>query len=457
MNNGLRSVMVLFLVVALVGCAAGNPSRWSHFHGDSASRGFQAVDSGFALSSRWVSNPYRITSSSPVIGVDYQGREVIYIGTTNGKLIAIKSEDGTQKWQRPLGADPSKSRIVCSASVSDKGDIYVITNHEAGGGTILSTLHKVDQFSNPKWSYAFPDNGYTTGSPKVISSQNGPLIFVYVSVGMPADIQGELFVLRDTGHAAQLLARKPLGLCRFDASGSRPGLETVLRSLKDAWKVVGRFPVDYKAEDAAAVPDIFIDPTVAVVAGDGRTLIAIPDSLCSIGVFEWDGMQLSVLWRQEHDFDRHSSAAVLPGGLMVFGGDDGKVLAYDVKTGAKMWEYEAGQPVFATPAASSDRQVFVVSKDQLQVLNAADGTVLRDAKSSEKLPLLGATHSSPAVTSNRVYVSSNEMLTATYDLKARSHDTNFHGNGLSSIAIGRDGALYAVAADGTLRKYAGTQ
>ena len=50
-----------------------------------------------------------------------------------------------------------------------------------------------------------------------------------------------------------------------------------------------------------------------------------------------------------------------------------------------------------------------------------------------------------------------EMLTATYDLKARSHDTNFHGNGLSSIAIGRDGAVYAVAADGTLQKYAGTQ
>ena len=456
MNNGLRSVIVIFFVVALIGCAAGKASRWSHFHGDSASRGFQPVESGFALSSRWVSNPYRITSSSPVIGVDYQGREVIYIGTTNGKLIAIKSEDGTQKWQRSLGADPTKNRIVCSASVSDRGDIYVITNHEAGDGNILSTLHKVDQFSNPKWSYPFPDNGYTSGSPKVISSQSGTLIFVYVSVGMPADIQGELFVLRDTGNGAQLLARKPLGVCRFDASGGRPGLETVLRSLKEDWKVIGKFPFEYK-EDPAFVPDIFIDPTVAVVAADGKTLIAIADSLCSIGVFEWDEMQLSVLWRQEHDFNRHSSAAVLPGGMMVFGGEDGKVLAYDVKTGVKMWEYEAGQPVFATPAASANQQVFVVSKNQLQVLNAADGTVLRDAKASEKLPLLGATHSSPAVSSNRVYVSSHEMLTATYDLKARSHDTNFHGNGLSSIAIGRDGAVYAVAEDGTLRKYAGKE
>jgi outer membrane protein assembly factor BamB len=456
MNKALRTIIAIFFAVTLIGCAAGKVSRWNHFHGGPASLGFQPVESGFALSSTWVSNPYRITSSSPVIGVDNQGREVIYIGTTNGKLIAIKSEDGTQKWQRSLGADPSKNRIVCSASVSDKGDIYVITNHEADDGNILSTLHKVDEFSNLQWSYSFPENGYTTGSPKVISSQKGTHIFVYVSVGMPEDIQGELFVLRDNGYGAQLLDRKPLGMCHFDAPGSRPGIEDILQSLKDTWNMVERFPVEHK-EGTVVVPDSFIDPTVAIVTGDEKTLIAIADSLCSIGVFEWDGMKLSVLWRQEHDFNRHSSAAVLPGGLMVFGCGDGKVLAYDVKTGVKMWEYDAGQPVFATPAASGEQALFVVSKDHLQILNAADGTVLRDGKTLEKLPLLGATHSSPAVTSNRVYVSSSEMLTSTYDLKARSHDTHFHGNGLSSIAVGRDGAVYAVAADGALRKYAGTQ
>jgi len=73
------------------------------------------------------------------------------------------------------------------------------------------------------------------------------------------------------------------------------------------------------------------------------------------------------------------------------------------------------------------------------------------------LPLLGVTHSSPAVTANRVYLSTFEMLTVTYDLKTRGHDTNFHGNGLSSVAIGHDGAVYAVASDGTIHKYAGTE
>ena len=42
-------------------------------------------------------------------------------------------------------------------------------------------------------------------------------------------------------------------------------------------------------------------------------------------------------------------------------------------------------------------------------------------------------------------------------MKARASDTNCQGNGLSSVAIGRDGAVYGVAVDGTIRKYAGTK
>jgi len=91
------------------------------------------------------------------------------------------------------------------------------------------------------------------------------------------------------------------------------------------------------------------------------------------------------------------------------------------------------------------------------VLNISDGSLVQDEKSKGRLPLLGMTHSSPAVTANRVYLSTFEMLTVTFDFKTRGHDTNFHGNGLSSVAIGRGGALYAVASDGTIHKYAGTE
>ena len=204
MSSGVRKIILIVSAVIFIGCAGGKPSQWGHFHGDSSNRGFQSIDSGFALSSSWISNPYRITSSSPVIGMDFQGREVLYVGTTNGKLIAIRSEDGTEKWQRPLGAAGSSPRIVSSASVSDKGDIYVISNRASDEGRNLSTLYKVDQFGNPKWSYSFPDNGYTSGSPKVIASPDGALIFVDGDLVKPEGRPPRVMGLRAGMHRIKL-------------------------------------------------------------------------------------------------------------------------------------------------------------------------------------------------------------------------------------------------------------
>jgi hypothetical protein len=47
------------------------------------------------------------------------------------------------------------------------------------------------------------------------------------------------------------------------------------------------------------------------------------------------------------------------------------------------------------------------------------------------------------------------MLTLSHDMSTRSQDTNFSGNGLASIALANNGAVYAVAADGTIHKYLG--
>ena len=451
-----RNLLLVFTLMTLVGCAGGKATRWGHFHGNLPSQGIQQVESGFALSPSWISKPYQITSSSPVIGSDFQGREILYIGTADGMLLALRSEDGSEKWSKTLGDARSETRIISSPSVSDQRNIYVVSNHKAGDDRYRSTLHKIDQFRNQKWSYTFPDNGLATGSPKVMATLKETLIFVYLSVDMVEDLQGELFVLRDEGKRVQLVERKPLAACRDDLGGSASGFDDLRRFYADTWNLVGQMPPVSEVR-GVVLPDRFIDPTVAVVTGRAKPLIAIADNLCSIGAFEWDGSGLSVLWRQEHGFEKHSSAAVSTNGMMVFGRLDGKVQAYDVETGVKMWEYDAGQPVFATPVIAEEKFVFVASKGHIQVLNISDGTLVHDDKSTGKLPLHGVTYSSPAVTSNRVYVSTFEMLTVTYDLKTRAHDTNFHGNGLSSPAVGRDGAVYVVAGDGTVRKYGGTQ
>lgn len=451
-----RNLFLILVLVAIVGCAGGKPTRWGHFHGNLSSQGVQPVESGFALSSHWISKPYRITSSSPVIGSDFQDREVVYIGTADGVLLALKSEDGKEKWKKTLAAAGSETRIISSPSVSDQRNIYVISSRKAGDRLFESTLHKIDQFSNQKWSFTFPDNGFGGGSPKVMTTRNETLIFVYLVVGMDEEPRGDLFVLRDVGSRVELVDRQSLATCRYDPSGSGSNLNEFLDYYADTWDLVGSFPPD-SDDKGVVLPDRFVDPTVAVVADREKPLIAIADNLCSIGAFEWNGSRLSVLWRQEHNFGKHSSAAISSNGLMVFGKQDGYVQAYDVETGVKMWEFDAGGAAFATPGIASGKLVFVVSKDQIQVLNISDGSLVQDEKSKGRLPLLGMTHSSPAVTANRVYLSTFEMLTVTFDFKTRGHDTNFHGNGLSSVAIGRGGAVYAVASDGTIHKYAGTE
>jgi outer membrane protein assembly factor BamB len=453
MNNLLRSAFLVCTLVVFYGCVGDKFSTWGHFHGDLSNQGFQAIDSGFALSSSWISEPYKITSASPVIGKDLQGKEVVYIGTADGMLVALKSADGSEKWKKSLGPAGPESRIFSTASVSDEGNIYVITSRKVGERKASSTLHKVDPFGYHKWSYTFQNNGFTSGSPKVARVRNNTLIFIYVTVDGSSGIQGELLALRDDGYEPHLLDRKSLGTCSYDNPGTTAGL---LDFFDDTWQLVSTYPVDLD-ENNVVLPDLFLDPTIAVVTDREKPLIAIADNLCSVGVYEWDGIELSVLWYQEHGFKKHSSTMISPNGLMIFGRRDGKVLAYDLETGVKMWEYDAGQTVFATPAAAREGYIFVVSKDQIQVINALDGTLAQDNKLPRKLPLLGVTFSSPAVTSNRVYVSTFEMLTVTYNLKTRGHDTNFHGNRLSSVMVGSDGSVYGIAADGTIRKYAGTE
>ena len=86
----LRSVVLTccLLILILAGCASDGIPKWRHFHGNLAGQGYIPVESGFALSSHWISKPYRITTSSPVIGSDFQDREIIYIGSSDGVLLS---------------------------------------------------------------------------------------------------------------------------------------------------------------------------------------------------------------------------------------------------------------------------------------------------------------------------------------------------------------------------------
>jgi outer membrane protein assembly factor BamB len=451
MTHPLYRTILMGCLVILIGCVSGTP-KWRHFHGDLSGQGYQPVESAYALSAAWIAGPYKITSSSPVIGFAVSGREVIYFGTVDGELVALNSENGTERWRRSFAPQDKIFKIVSSPAVSSKGDIYVITNEGVAGGRPRSLLHKLEEFGNVRWSFSFGDDGFTSGSPKILKRGQDTLIFIYVNVVIGGEPQAELFVLRDNGKTVDLLDRKALGSCQWGSTEQPTRVQDVFNSFTAVWDFISAFPLE-PSDSGNRLPDAFIDPSVALDTDRKLPLIVVADNLCSMGAYEWNDQELSVVWSKVHPFQKHSSPALLAKGLMVFGRHDGKVLALNVETGAKMWAYDAGQPVLSTPAATPEDHIFIVSKSRIQVLDQKDGSLIYDGVSPRKFELGVQTFTSPGVTKNCVYVPNGEMLTFSHDLATRSQDTNFRGNGLASIALSNNGALYVVAADGMIRKY----
>jgi outer membrane protein assembly factor BamB len=451
MTSLMRSAILTCCFLILIGCASGGIPTWRQFHGDLAGQGFMPVESGFALSSAWVAGPYKLSSSSPVIGNDINGKQIVYIGTADGELVAIDSQDGNERWRHSFASKDKIAHIVSTPAVSRNGDVYVITLHPLAKRRFRSVLHKVDEFSRIRWSYAFADEGFTSGAPKILKWGEDTLIFIYLTAVVDNDPQGTLLVLRDNGKTVDILDRKALGRCVWGSAAQRASSQDVFDSFSAVEEFISANPSETGGRN---LPDMFVDPTVAVFTDRKIPLIAIADNLCSIGAYEWDD-ELSVIWREFHPFEKHSSTALLPDGMMVFGRQDGMTLAYDMETGVKLWEYDAGRPVFATPAAAPGEKLFIIAKDHLEVLRQQDGTLVHDGELPRKFALMGQTYASPAVTENCIYVSTRALLTFSHDLSTRSQDTNFSGNGLASIALGNNGAVYAVAADGTIHKYLG--
>ena len=119
--------------------------------------------------------------------------------------------------------------------------------------------------------------------------------------------------------------------------------------------------------------DLKLEPTVAVVENvdfnyvepDGQPIIIVA-GFCEIVAYKWNPPDFNLLWIIDFDDESYefSSPAVFTTQRLVVCKNDGRVLAFDVLTGDKDWEYNAGEKIVAT-AVSLFRQIYVVSKTRL--------------------------------------------------------------------------------------------
>ncbi len=142
-------------------------------------------------------------------------------------------------------------------------------------------------------------------------------------------------------------------------------------------------------------------------------------------------------------YDRFGSDVTVAGGRLYLGTHDGKVLALDPESGARVWSFATGDAVLAAPAVDSGR-VYVGSFDKhVYALDAASGQLLwkRDTQ--------GAVVSTPAVAGDRVVVGNRAYDVLALD--AKTGDVAWKRyvwfSWIESSPVVRDGVAYVGSSD----------
>lgn len=428
-----RKILFALLIIspALISCTS--PQPWAQFHTNGPNQGFILVNSGVALEPKWSVSIGPVAYSSPAIGAD----GTIYVGTTEGELVAVNSS-GTIRWKKTIAAN---SAIVSSPAVGTDNNIYLISVPETTDEEKFwsSTLHSVTPEGDIKWSRTFPD-GFTTGSAKTWETGGKLYIFVHI-MRIPYT---QLVIFDQDGNE---IHRE--NVCGAEIEGGYP-------IPSDWWRIfTGGLPFIFTTpgvRDPSHPLGPFY-PTVAIVdyppISPNQPMIIVADNTCGIRAYRWNPPNLSHLWDQIHRDINYSSPAVDPGGFLAIGKDDGHIVAYDTQTGTPQWDYDAKEPITATPAVFVS-YVYAVSLNHLHVIDSRDGQLVY------KFDLDGNSVSSPALTANHLYVSSDRGFYTFDHLPAPTADITLQdkaAGGFSSPAVDVDGTVYMVTSSGFLQAF----
>ncbi len=477
MNPPSTLLALAFVVLTLSGCARETVDvahdrsalrdgigTWTQFHANAPSEGSLFVATLPALEPIWTFPVGSAAQSSPVVGPDGTiyvtniAGDVANTGSTEGELIAI-NPDGTLKWRE------QRSAVWATPAVAPDGKIYVISTVDFGSASpppelrFASILSITDPSGELLETINVPDNGYTFGSPKLWSADGETFVFFHARTenNVLGKETSALFVYNQNG---QLIQREDMG-CSKTFTSSSPITDFFSDLIDVLTDPFGDFDPGIPFADQWR-----LEPTVAIAEPTGRPprdrpIIVVVDQQCAnIHAFRFGTSGIEELWVKELNDDnkaiRHSSPAILnQATLVVVGREDGKVIAYDFSTGNELWEYDAGEPVFATPA-SLGGLIYVVSETHIQILEPATGDLV-PVPPFDRRKLRGRSYASPAMSGSRVYISDTaELGSWSFDLYSVGHDAA--PGGMSSPAIASDGTIYAISwasPSRLLRAYAG--
>ncbi|MGE0454048.1 MAG: PQQ-binding-like beta-propeller repeat protein [Vicinamibacteria bacterium] len=145
-------------------------------------------------------------------------------------------------------------------------------------------------------------------------------------------------------------------------------------------------------------------------------------------------------------YDRYASGVTLSGTRLFLGTNEGKLVALEAATGAKAWEFAAGDAVLAAPAVEAGRVYFGSFDKHVYALEAADGRLVW--KRDTRMPVV----STPAVDRGVVVIGSRS-----YDLLGLDASTGeprwtryLWFSWIESSPTLRDGVAYVGSSDAAI-------
>jgi outer membrane protein assembly factor BamB len=357
----------LFLLVLIFACSSQNgkqkrvinydKARWPIFRGDKNLSGKSYDKLPEKLSLLWSFQTGNDIKSSPVIGM-----ENTYIGSTDGKLYALKLLTGKKIWEFDTGDDIEAPPLLLDSTLfigNLSGNFFsinaltgeLIWKNEIGGDIYGSANWLDDPSGSGKWilvgtydnliyslrasdgslNWTYEVKDFINGAPAV---DQGLIVFgscdehLHILSGIDGQFLGEV-------NAGSYIPGSPALEAGFAYVGHY-GNQLICVDLKEKL-------IRWKYEDEKNGSPFFSSPALSenvVVVGSRDKFVHCVEKETGRGLWKFP------------TFDDVDSSPVICDGKVVVGSMDGRLYLINLSNGKKIWSYQIGAPIIGSPAVA---------------------------------------------------------------------------------------------------------
>ena len=342
-------------------------TNWSQFHFTPDHDGLNPYEN--VLNTHTVGNLsllWMYTTGGPVQSPPIVVNGVVYIGSNDGNVYALKASTGALLWSFPTG----EVMAVSPALAVSNGEVYVGSN--SGGG--------------PSPFYA-------------LQASTGAVLWSYgtvVGVSSPPTIVNGVVYIGGFDWVYALNASDGNQVWRgetdYNTASSMAFAEGAVYYFRNGGSA------EFSSPAVANGVVYFATGVVSDDASDGSLLCI----LGPYGMAAMNAVTCDVLWNYTAGGSVTYSSPAIVNGVVYFGSDGGNVYALNASNGALLWSYANSGAVQSSPAVANG-VVYIGSDDNnLYALNASTGAPLWNYTTG------GSVESSPAVANGVVYVGSDD-------------------------------------------------